>query len=304
MEPRVAERRPNRLIGEKSPYLRQHAHNLVDWYPWGEEAFRRALDLDRPIFLSIGYSACHWCHVMEEESFEDEEIARLLNDSFVPVKVDREERPDVDSMYMIAAQMLFGSGGWPLTVVLTPGLKPFFAATYLPKENKGGMTGLTTILPAIAQLWKERKKEVEESSDKVIEAIREGLGSTAGFSLGEENLMTAFQNLMRAFDERITALDGLPSSQPAPLDLPAEILEPYRGPQGVSMSTDLGRHEARRAFTTSSEGVPSPTDQIGWSPLRCCTTKRSWPLHIRGMAGLGKDEHADCAGCSGMCWTA
>ncbi len=126
------ERKANRLLNEKSPYLRQHAHNPVDWYPWGEEAFQRSKDEDKPIFLSIGYSSCHWCHVMERESFEDEEVARLLNEHFVPVKVDREERPDIDATYMSAAQVLSGSGGWPLTLVLTPDKKPFFAATVHP----------------------------------------------------------------------------------------------------------------------------------------------------------------------------
>lgn len=202
MEARTAERRANRLINEKSPYLRQHAHNPVDWYPWGEEAFHRASELDRPIFLSIGYSACHWCHVMEEESFEDEKVAKLLNEHFVPVKVDREERPDIDSTYMTAAQLLFGGGGWPLTLVLTPDLKPFFAATYIPKESKRGMTGLTSLLPTIVDFWKERRAELEDSSTKVLEAIGAGGGNTAGGSMGEENLMAAFQNLMESFDER------------------------------------------------------------------------------------------------------
>ena len=122
-------RRPNRLIKETSPYLLQHAHNPVDWYPWGSEALRRAKDEDRPILLSIGYSACHWCHVMERESFEDEEIAALMNEHFVPVKVDREERPDLDAIYMDAVQAMTGSGGWPMTVFLTPEGRPFFAGT-------------------------------------------------------------------------------------------------------------------------------------------------------------------------------
>lgn len=216
MEPRTAsERRPNRLIGEKSPYLRQHADNPVDWYPWGEEAFQWAWELDRPIFLSIGYSACHWCHVMERESFEDEEVARLLNENFVPVKVDREERPDVDSVYIAAAQLLSGSGGWPLTVVLTPELKPFFAATYLPKESRGGMTGLLSLLPTLAEFWRTRRHELEESSIKIMEAIEERRESTAGGSMGEENLMTAFQNLMGTFDEMYGGF-GLAPKFPTP----------------------------------------------------------------------------------------
>src|SRR3989454_1702491 len=136
---REEERRPtNRLIGETSPYLLQHAHNPVDWYPWGDEALERSRREDKPILLSIGYSACHWCHVMEHESFEDEEIARLMNTNFVNIKVDREERPDVDHIYMNAVQMLTGRGGWPMTVFLTPEGKPFYGGTYFPPQDPPG----------------------------------------------------------------------------------------------------------------------------------------------------------------------
>ncbi|HUH66400.1 MAG TPA: thioredoxin domain-containing protein, partial [Syntrophales bacterium] len=137
-----AEPVPNRLIHEKSPYLLQHAYNPVDWYPWGDEAFDRAGKENRPVFLSIGYSTCHWCHVMAHESFEDPEVARLLNEVFVCIKVDREERPDIDKIYMNACQMMTGAGGWPLTVVMTPDKKPFFAATYIPRESGFGRIGL------------------------------------------------------------------------------------------------------------------------------------------------------------------
>ncbi len=126
----------NRLANEKSPYLLQHAKNPVDWFPWGEEAFSKAAGEDKPVFLSIGYSTCHWCHVMENESFEDNEIAGLMNDAFVSIKVDREERPDIDSIYMTVCQMLTGAGGWPLTIIMTPEKKPFFAGTYFPKDNR------------------------------------------------------------------------------------------------------------------------------------------------------------------------
>src|SRR2546422_8272637 len=132
----------NRLAHEKSPYLLQHAHNPVDWYPWGPEAFERAKREDRPIFLSIGYSTCHWCHVMERESFEKEEIAKVLNERFVCIKVDREERPDIDQIYMTAVTRLTGSGGWPLTVFLTPDLRPFYGGTYYPPEDRGGRPGI------------------------------------------------------------------------------------------------------------------------------------------------------------------
>src|SRR5260370_16688152 len=150
----------NRLIKEKSPYLLQHAHNPVDWYPWGEEAFEKARREDKPIFLSIGYSTCHWCHVMECESYNDTEVARLMNDAFVSIKVDREERPDIDNVYMNVALMLTGSGGWPLNVILTPDKKPFFAATYIPKDNRFGQKGLLELIPQIKQPWLTQRDKV------------------------------------------------------------------------------------------------------------------------------------------------
>ena len=139
-------RKPNRLINEQSPYLRQHAYNPVDWYPWGDEALKRAKDENKPILLSIGYSACHWCHVMERESFENEAIARLMNNNFVSIKVDREERPDLDQIYMDAVQMITGRGGWPLTMFLTPDAKPFFGGTYWPPEERQGMPPVPQVL--------------------------------------------------------------------------------------------------------------------------------------------------------------
>ena len=150
----------NRLIHEKSPYLLQHAYNPVDWYAWGEEAFERAREVNKPVFLSIGYSTCHWCHVMAHESFEDDDVARLMNDAFISIKVDREERPDLDHVYMTVCQMLTGSGGWPLTIVMTPDKKPFFAATYIPKEARWGRLGMMDLIPRIKvkkemDLWKK-----------------------------------------------------------------------------------------------------------------------------------------------------
>lgn len=140
---------PNRLINEKSPYLLQHAFNPVDWYPWGEEAFTKAKAENKPIFLSIGYSTCHWCHVMAHECFEDEEVASLLNESFISVKVDKEERPDVDTVYMTVCQVANGHGGWPLTILMTPDQKPFYAATFIPKESRYGIIGIIDLLSQV-----------------------------------------------------------------------------------------------------------------------------------------------------------
>ena len=170
-------KKPNRLIREKSPYLLQHAHNPVDWYPWGEEAFEKAKREDKPIFLSIGYSTCHWCHVMERESFEDEEVARVLNRDFVAVKVDREERPDVDHVYMTVCQAMTGQGGWPLTVIMTPEKKPFFAGTYFPKRSRYGRMGLLEILERVADAWKRRRGDLLRAGDRVAEAIRDYMNS-------------------------------------------------------------------------------------------------------------------------------
>ncbi|MEA2646562.1 MAG: uncharacterized protein QOE92_1645 [Chloroflexota bacterium] len=167
---------PNRLAGETSPYLRQHRDNPVDWYPWGDEALARARAEDRPIFLSIGYSACHWCHVMERESFEDDGVAAFLNEHFVPIKVDREERPDLDSIYMQAVQQMTGSGGWPMSVFLTPDLKPFFGGTYFPPTARYGMPGFLDILGAVAEAYRDRRVEVEANAGRVAEVISAGIG--------------------------------------------------------------------------------------------------------------------------------
>jgi uncharacterized protein YyaL (SSP411 family) len=163
--------KPNRLINEQSPYLRQHAHNPVDWYAWGPEALERAKAENKPIMLSIGYSACHWCHVMERESFENESIARLINENFIPIKVDREERPDLDQIYMDAVQMITGRGGWPLTMFLAPDGRPFFGGTYYPPEDRQGMPGFPRILLAVAQAYKQGAKEVVSNLEKLTEAL-------------------------------------------------------------------------------------------------------------------------------------
>ncbi|MBM4313788.1 MAG: thioredoxin domain-containing protein, partial [Deltaproteobacteria bacterium] len=191
----------NRLSREKSPYLLQHAENPVDWYPWGGEAFDRARREDKPVFLSVGYSTCHWCHVMAHESFEDITVAALLNEVFVCVKVDREERPDIDAVYMHVCQMMTGSGGWPLTIVMTPEKNPFFAATYIPKESRWGRQGLVDLIPRIGSIWKTRRDEVEKAAAQTLSHLMQP-GSETGELHPEALLVRAFEELRGQFDER------------------------------------------------------------------------------------------------------
>src|ERR687896_333335 len=164
-------RKPNRLAKETSPYLLQHAYNPVDWCPWGEEALQKAKRTDKPIFLSIGYSACHWCHVMAHESFEDKEIAKVMNENFINIKVDREERPDLDDIYQRVCQLAAGTGGWPLSVFLTPDQKPFYVGTYFPKESRYGMPGFGTILMQLAEAYKTKKHEIEKATAEFMHAL-------------------------------------------------------------------------------------------------------------------------------------
>jgi len=193
--------RQNRLAREKSPYLLQHAANPVDWFPWCPEAFETAKRLDKPVFLSIGYSTCHWCHVMAEESFEDPEVARLLNDAFVCVKVDREERPDVDGVYMTVCQALTGGGGWPLTIVMTPDKRPFFAATYIPKKTRFGRLGLLELIPRITHAWRTQRDKLVGSADQIAAALRQGQSPPAlGATLGLPTLEAAARLLAQRFD--------------------------------------------------------------------------------------------------------
>jgi uncharacterized protein len=207
---------PNRLANEKSPYLLQHANNPVDWYPWGEEAFAKARSEDKPIFLSIGYATCHWCHVMERESFENEGIARLLNEYFVPIKVDREERPDVDRIYMLFVQASTGSGGWPMSVWLTPDLKPFFGGTYFPPDNRFGRPGFGLVLERLGQAWKEDRARIEESGAKVIEQLKEyaGVGASAESVetrlAGKDALEHAYYAFRRIFDSKLGGFGNAP----------------------------------------------------------------------------------------------
>jgi uncharacterized protein YyaL (SSP411 family) len=201
----------NRLQYEKSPYLLQHADNPVDWYPWGEEAFGKAEEEDKPIFLSIGYSTCHWCHVMEHESFEDPDVARLMNEHFINIKVDREERPDIDELYMTVAQLLTGRGGWPLTIIMSPDQRPFFASTYIPKDSRYGRPGMLELLPRIAEVWETRREEVNSSSESILQALqRVSQSRTAGNFLDESILKRSYEELSDRFDKRYGGFGSAP----------------------------------------------------------------------------------------------
>ncbi len=190
----------NRLIHEKSPYLLQHAHNPVDWYPWGPEAFERAKREDKPIFLSIGYSTCYWCHVMEQESFENPEMAKLINALSVPIKVDREERPDLDALYMNAVMAMSGQGGWPMTVFLTPEGKPFWGGTYFPPEDRMGRPGLNSVLQSIDRAWKTRRTELLASSQAITQALQAAHGPRSKTPLTIEAIHTAIRQYARQYD--------------------------------------------------------------------------------------------------------
>ncbi len=190
----------NHLKESVSPYLQQHLHNPVDWYPWGEEAFAKARQEDKPIFLSIGYSTCHWCHVMEHESFEDPEVGAAMNRAFVSIKVDREERPDIDQLYMQVAQMMTGSGGWPLNLILTPDGKPFYAATYLPREDRFGRMGLLSLTRRVEELWKHDRKRLLASANSITKALQRPPSAAAGTAPDAELLRRAGQALRADFD--------------------------------------------------------------------------------------------------------
>ena len=202
---------PNRLIHNKSPYLLQHAENPVDWFPWGQEAFVKAKGEDKPVFLSIGYATCHWCHVMAHESFEDEGVARLLNQFFVSIKVDREERPDIDHIYMTVCQALTGRGGWPLSIFMTPEGKPFFSGTYFPKQSRMGMPGFTDVLMQISNLWRTDRPRLLRAADEITRAIQPRPDAAKeDQTLGPATAQKAFEILARSFDTKWGGFGGAP----------------------------------------------------------------------------------------------
>ena len=249
----------NRLAQEKSPYLLQHAHNPVDWYPWGEEAFARARRENKPIFLSVGYSTCHWCHVMAHESFENQDVAAVMNREFVNIKVDREERPDVDRVYMTFVQATTGGGGWPMSVWLTPGLKPFVGGTYFPSEERYGQPAFKAVLERIATAWKENHDKIVEQGGKIVEALRESQSATtAAGKIDATILDAAYRQLDRSYDPKEGGFGNAPKfPRPATLNFLTRFYA--RAPKGES-----GKHALEMAlFTLRKMAAGGMHDHIG-----------------------------------------
>ncbi len=264
----------NRLAGETSPYLLQHAHNPVDWYPWGPEALERARRQERPILLSIGYAACHWCHVMERESFENEDIARLMNDNFVCIKVDREERPDLDDIYMSATVALSGSGGWPMTVFLAPDRRPFFAGTYFPPEDRYGRPGFASLLLRIAELWKNQREDLLQQASELTQHVRDISKAAAPLPVASEAIASAVRDLAQAFDPEYGGFSPAPKFPPcSSLSL---LLRHHRrsgDPRALSM------------VTTTLDGMKNGGmyDHIGGGFARYSTDERWLVPHFEKM---------------------
>jgi hypothetical protein len=280
----------NRLLNEKSPYLLQHAHNPVDWYPWGEEAFSKAVREDKPIFLSIGYSTCHWCHVMEHESFENEEVAAVLNRNFVPIKVDREERPDVDRVYMLFVQASTGSGGWPMSVWLTPQLNPFFGGTYFPPDNRYGRPGFRAILENLAKAWREDRQRVVESGAQVVDQLRNyvtasggaaGSGGDASNDAGKEALDSAFFGFRRMFDARLGGFGGAPKfPRPSVLNF---LLRYHVAAERVAGGTGNGEALDMVTLTLREMAKGGMHDQLGGGFHRYSVDERWFVPHFEKM---------------------
>ncbi|MBI4566417.1 MAG: thioredoxin domain-containing protein [Planctomycetes bacterium] len=290
----------NRLIFEKSPYLSQHADNPVDWYPWGREAFEKAKKEDKPIFLSIGYSTCHWCHVMERESFMDGDVAGILNDHFVSIKLDREERPDVDHVYMTACQIMTGSGGWPLSVFLTPEQRPFFAGTYFPKEDRWGRPGFKTLLQRIAEAWKTDRDALLADAKQLTEAIQKDGRASEG-ELKKEVLDSALKAFANLYDE---TYGGFAGRHKFPRSIVHEFLMRVHGRTGDAKALDMAEK------TLGAMRAGGMYDQLGGGFHRYSTDKKWLVPHFEKMLYdqallvrayvqahqlTGKKEYADTA---------
>ena len=274
---------PNRLINETSPYLLQHANNPVDWYPWGEEALERARSEDKPILLSIGYSACHWCHVLERESFEDETIAGLMNENFVSIKVDREERPDLDQVYMQAVQMLTGSGGWPMTVFLTPEGKPFYGGTYFPPDDRQGMPGFPRLLTSIAEAYSTNRGEVDRVTQQLTTQMSQANQVPQGTSiLTVDILHQAYSSLATNFDYQNGGFGSAPKF-PQPMT-PEFLLRYYHhgyNPRALELvELTLEKMAYGGIYDQIGGGFHRySTDPYCWCPTsrRCSMTTPCWP---------------------------
>jgi uncharacterized protein YyaL (SSP411 family)/aryl-alcohol dehydrogenase-like predicted oxidoreductase len=269
-----ARRTPNRLAGETSPYLLQHAHNPVDWYPWGEEALGRARALDRPILLSIGYAACHWCHVMERESFENEATARLMNEHFVCIKVDREERPDLDEIYMAATVAMSGSGGWPMTVFLAPSLEPFFAGTYFPPRDMHGRPGFPTLLARIAELWRSERTQLEAQGRELASHVRAQAAPAPPTGLGQPAIDAAVAELRSSYDPVWGGFGGAPKFPPCAA---LELLLAHHHRTGDAESLAM----ARRTLDAMAAG--GMRDHLGGGFHRYATDERWLVPHFEKM---------------------
>lgn len=229
----------NRLIDETSPYLQQHAHNPVDWYPWGEEAFARAKADDKPVLVSIGYSACHWCHVMEHESFEDETTAAIMNEHFVNIKVDMEERPDIDQIYMNFVQLTTGRGGWPMNVFVTPDKLPFFGGTYFPPDRRYNIPSWQQVLVSIADAYRDKRDELARSANDILDELRRvGEAEFAAAGLSPDVLDTAFESFVRTFDGTNGGFGGAPKF---PQAMPLEFLLRYHKRTGNEKALEMVR---------------------------------------------------------------
>src|SRR5256714_11941026 len=232
----------NHLIGETSPYLLQHAHNPVDWFPWSEEAFEIARRDRKPVLLSIGYSACHWCHVMEHESFENEAIARVMNDNFVNIKVDREERPDLDQIYMNAVQLMTHHGGWPMTVFLTPEAVPFYAGTYFPPEDRYNMPGFPRVLISLSEAVRERPEDIQQTAASVLSELQRATATSESSEvLSPEILDTAYRAIIKGYDATNGGFGGAPKFPPA---ITLEFLLQTFHRTGIQQVLDVVRHTA------------------------------------------------------------
>ncbi len=265
----------NRLARENSTYLLSHAHNPVDWYPWGEEAFRAARERECPIFLSIGYAACHWCHVMERESFENDEIARILNESFVSIKVDREQRPDIDHIYMTFTQAMAGSGGWPMSVFLTPDLKPFFAGTYFPPDDRMGRPGFRRVLIEIASAYRENREQIVESASSIFQEITRHLGGARENSALSAGLITkAGESLLKNVDHMYGGFGRAPK---------------FPHPMELSLFLRLGRKTGDLSYAIAAEKALQGMarggiyDQIGGGFARYSTDEQWLVPHFEKM---------------------